>query len=130
PYGGRDLVEARARVALAAERTDRLLDERVPADLAALPSHRSPPRRGLAASPDSAATPPPPAPPPPPRPAPPHPPGGAGLGEQFGHALLHPQRELLMGLAVTRVDRPPVPNADRRPPPRGPQPPLGHAGGR
>ena len=32
-----------------------------------------------------------------------------------------------MGLAVARVDRPPVPNADRRPPLRGHERPLGIA---
>src|SRR4029450_5584752 len=111
------LVAARARVALAAECTDRLLDERVPADLAALPSHRSPPRRGLAASSDRARTLPRPEAPRPDgtgegrrlvlrRPARRIPPRGAVLVEQFGHALLHPQRELLMGLRVTPVDSP------------------------
>src|SRR4029453_7115625 len=114
-------------VALAAECPDRLLDQRVPADLAALPGHRSPPRRELAAAPDRARTLPRPEPPRPDgtgearrlvlrRPARRLPPRGAVLVAQVGHAPLHPQRELLMGLAVTRVDRPPVPNADRRPP--------------
>ncbi len=46
--------------------------------------------------------------------------------EQLAHALLHPQRELLVRLALARVDRPPVPNADRRPPPPRPRAPLRH----
>src|SRR5918994_1873509 len=43
------------------------------------------------------------------------PPRGAVLVEQLRHGLLHPQRELLMRLALAREQRLSVPNADRRP---------------